>query len=509
MAAASPAKSFPALSQSQAQGQVPKSAAAEAAEEVNTIRIAIEGNIAAGKSTFLRILAQQAVDFIVVPEPGTGSCRQPAHTMARIFNLRKHLSVYLQSKNGRHYQLMMMNSMYQQAARNSFQIIFRNIRAHAPHEVRQFKLCRSASQQDGCNLLNAFYEDPKKWAFTFQAYAMLSRVRGMARSVADFRAESAAYKLETQDKYRKRPRATQDSLVDDEDKDVAASASSPSKKSRSADGAAAASGDAGTDTSPALALQVGDNFLPLQVGTTSWQLSADGAALAPSPEGQQPLFTLTVTANQVAVLTAVAEPITTAAAGTPDNVLAVGGVVALVPGATFAVGAVGVAVVDGVEVAESPDKNVLIYERSVLSDRYCFAANCRQTGLFGELSWRVYCDWWRFIMDSFKGLNLDGLVYLKCAPTVCHARLQKRGREEESDVGLDYLEQLHARHESWLTEGRISPQHKLPVLIVRTDQEFETDETRAKAMVAKVRSFMEQLAKRKAAKAKAARALKL
>ena len=71
MAAASPAKSLPALSQSQAQAPAPKSAAAEAAQETNTIRIAIEGNIAAGKSTFLRILAQQAVDFIVVPEPGT------------------------------------------------------------------------------------------------------------------------------------------------------------------------------------------------------------------------------------------------------------------------------------------------------------------------------------------------------------------------------------------------------------------------------------------------------
>ena len=356
-------------------------------------------------------------------------------------------------------------------------------------------------------MLNAFYEDPKKWAFTFQAYAMLSRVRGMARSVADFRAESAAYKLETQDKYRKRPRATQDSVADEEETAVVAASSSPSKKSRAADGSAAAGGD--IDTSPALALQVGDSFLPLQVGVSHWVTTADGAALAPAAAGQEPLFTLTVTANHVAVLSTVGGPIGISAAGTPNNTLAKGGVVALMPGSLFSVGSLGVAVVDGEEVAEAPEKNVLIYERSVLSDRYCFAANCRQTGLFGELSWRVYCDWWRFIMGSFKGLNLDGLVYLKCAPTVCHTRLQKRGREEEADVGLDYLEQLHARHESWLTEGRISPQHKLPVLIVRTDQEFETDEARSKEMVAKVRTFMEQLSKRKAAKAKAARALRM
>ena len=39
------------------------------ASERRTIRISIEGNIAAGKSTFLKILSQQDMDFIVVPEP--------------------------------------------------------------------------------------------------------------------------------------------------------------------------------------------------------------------------------------------------------------------------------------------------------------------------------------------------------------------------------------------------------------------------------------------------------
>lgn len=33
------------------------------------VRIAIEGNIAAGKSTFLRILAEAGLGFFVVPEP--------------------------------------------------------------------------------------------------------------------------------------------------------------------------------------------------------------------------------------------------------------------------------------------------------------------------------------------------------------------------------------------------------------------------------------------------------
>jgi len=33
------------------------------------VRIAIEGNIAAGKSTFLQILAEAGLGFLIVPEP--------------------------------------------------------------------------------------------------------------------------------------------------------------------------------------------------------------------------------------------------------------------------------------------------------------------------------------------------------------------------------------------------------------------------------------------------------
>lgn len=62
------------------------------------------------------------------------------------------------------------------------------------------------------------------------------------------------------------------------------------------------------------------------------------------------------------------------------------------------------------------DHRIIFFERSVLSDRYCFAANCRSSGLFEEVEWRVYCDWWRWIISEFRVrlmsvIRIGGWVY--------------------------------------------------------------------------------------------------
>ena len=43
------------------------------------------------------------------------------------------------------------------------------------------------------------------------------------------------------------------------------------------------------------------------------------------------------------------------------------------------------------------------------------------------------------------------LVYLKANPETCLERIRTRNRPEEQSITLDYLQQLHARHEQWLS----------------------------------------------------------
>jgi len=135
----------------------------------------------------------------------------------------------------------------------------------------------------------------------------------------------------------------------------------------------------------------------------------------------------------------------------------------------------------------------LVYERSVLSDRFCFARNCRETGLFELAEWSIYLQWWTWLIRSFNGLHLDGIVYLRSSPGTCLERLRKRHRTEESGIGEEYLQQLHERHESWLLRGKIPSEFRRPVLVLDCDQEFESDEARSDHVLALVDRFLERL----------------
>ncbi len=63
------------------------------------------------------------------------------------------------------------------------------------------------------------------------------------------------------------------------------------------------------------------------------------------------------------------------------------------------------------------------------------------------------------------------LVYLRARPETCLERIKTRNRPEEQSITLDYLNQLHERHEEWLTTQNDTL--TTPVLIVDADQTKE------------------------------------
>ncbi|MEI6805144.1 MAG: deoxynucleoside kinase [Myxococcaceae bacterium] len=95
------------------------------------------------------------------------------------------------------------------------------------------------------------------------------------------------------------------------------------------------------------------------------------------------------------------------------------------------------------------DHQFVISERSPYSGRYCFAANTHAQGHLTDLEWELYqslCDH-LFAQHVAKP---TGMIYLKTSPEICYKRLNIRNRKEESTLPLEYLEQLHAKHETWL-----------------------------------------------------------
>jgi len=133
-------------------------------------------------------------------------------------------------------------------------------------------------------------------------------------------------------------------------------------------------------------------------------------------------------------------------------------------------------------------ETVIVFERSVLSDRYCFAKNCFETGIMSEVEHKVYETFHTFLVEEFKMLRLNGIIYLRTNPETCVERLKKRNRSEEKDVDKDYLETLHKKHEEWLLEEKT-----MPVLILDCNDEFEKDPVRRAEMQTQVRDFLKKI----------------
>jgi len=117
-----------------------------------------------------------------------------------------------------------------------------------------------------------------------------------------------------------------------------------------------------------------------------------------------------------------------------------------------------------------------VLERSVYSDRYCFARNCFEMGVMSELEWNLYCEWFEWLVELYA-VKPSGFIYLRTSPEVSYGRIKIRGRQEESAVPFSYIEQLHTKHEQWLVEkvGVAPYLVDTPVLILDCDGDFEND----------------------------------
>lgn len=139
---------------------------------------------------------------------------------------------------------------------------------------------------------------------------------------------------------------------------------------------------------------------------------------------------------------------------------------------------------------------VHILERSVFSDRYCFAKNCFELGFMSELEWKLYQDWFTWLVDNYV-IRPQGFIYLRVDPKICFLRLKKRCRHEETGIALEYLERLHNKHEDWLVEKKevIHYIKNTPVLILNCNEDFENDVDMQKKHMNEVSGFIDQFMK--------------
>jgi deoxyadenosine/deoxycytidine kinase len=90
----------------------------------------------------------------------------------------------------------------------------------------------------------------------------------------------------------------------------------------------------------------------------------------------------------------------------------------------------------------------VIQDRTIYEDAYIFAPNLHAMGLMTARDFDNYSSLFE-LMNSFIQMP-DLLIYLKADVPTLVGQIQKRGREYENSIRLDYLSALNERYESWI-----------------------------------------------------------
>ncbi|MDI9550943.1 MAG: deoxynucleoside kinase [Candidatus Cryptobacteroides sp.] len=103
---------------------------------------------------------------------------------------------------------------------------------------------------------------------------------------------------------------------------------------------------------------------------------------------------------------------------------------------------------DVVEISRMED--VIIQDRTIYEDARIFAPNLHAMGLMSTRDFENYSDLFDLMMSLVSKPDL--LIYLKSSIPNLVAQIQKRGREYEKSIRIDYLTGLNKRYEDWIQE---------------------------------------------------------
>jgi deoxyadenosine/deoxycytidine kinase len=100
-------------------------------------------------------------------------------------------------------------------------------------------------------------------------------------------------------------------------------------------------------------------------------------------------------------------------------------------------------------------KEVVIQDRTIYEDAHIFAPNLYEMGLMTARDFENYCS----LFNTLKKLinPPDLLIYLKANIPKLVDQIQKRGREYEENIRLDYLKRLNEFYNKWIEKYKDGP----------------------------------------------------
>ena len=96
---------------------------------------------------------------------------------------------------------------------------------------------------------------------------------------------------------------------------------------------------------------------------------------------------------------------------------------------------------------QNQDKPI-IQDRTIYEDAEIFAPNLHDMGLMSSRDFKNYKSLYKTIVSQVKPPDL--MIYMKASISTLVDNIQKRGRDYEDSIRLDYLKKLNAYYDSWI-----------------------------------------------------------
>lgn len=105
----------------------------------------------------------------------------------------------------------------------------------------------------------------------------------------------------------------------------------------------------------------------------------------------------------------------------------------------------------------------VIQDRTIYEDANIFAPNLHEMGLMSKRDFDNYFSFFESLKTMINPPDL--LIYLKASVPTLVAQIQKRGREYEDNIRLDYLKRLNDYYNKWIETYKEGP-----LLIINVDE---------------------------------------
>jgi deoxyadenosine/deoxycytidine kinase len=107
----------------------------------------------------------------------------------------------------------------------------------------------------------------------------------------------------------------------------------------------------------------------------------------------------------------------------------------------------------------------IVLERSLAADKRIFAKMLYDDGKIDDVCYQIYQKFYKEFSDE---VELDGIVYIDADAEICKQRVEKRSRQGEDGIALEYLQKCKKYHDEWMSDEPLA-------LRIKTNQNVSYD----------------------------------